>query len=232
MRRCCSPSSASPSSSQGWRSASRCRRPSVPSWLPWPCRVPYSARRRPGGAAAPPVRGHLLPVLLLSDRPGIAGRPRRSRHGAHRRHRAGKLVSGRAASRPLGVGPGGQLRAGTALISRGEFSIVIASLGAGGEHGEELGALAAAHVLLTAIAGPLAAKYAGRHPFPRTLQTGGPEWHRSVTPRRGGCSNLNATVRIPRLRRLPVRLGIRSSRRSSRGMDTVSASAADARSWA
>jgi CPA2 family monovalent cation:H+ antiporter-2 len=78
---------------------------------------------------------------------------------------AGKLVSGRAASRPLGVGPRGQLRAGTALIARGEFSIVIASLGVGGDHGEELGALAAGYVLLTAIAGPLAAKYADRVPL-------------------------------------------------------------------
>ncbi len=80
---------------------------------------------------------------------------------------AGKLVSGRVASRPLGIGPRGRLRAGTALIARGEFSIVIASLGAGRQHGNELGALAAAYVLLTAIAGPLAAKYADRVPLGR-----------------------------------------------------------------
>ncbi|HEX2272876.1 MAG TPA: cation:proton antiporter [Acidimicrobiales bacterium] len=79
---------------------------------------------------------------------------------------AGKLVSGRAAARPLGVGPRGRLRAGTALIARGEFSIVIAALGAGTENGDELGALAAAYVLLTAVAGPLAAKYADRLPLP------------------------------------------------------------------
>ncbi len=75
----------------------------------------------------------------------------------------GKLLSGQAASRPLGVGSAGRLRAGTALIARGEFSIVIASLGAGTRHGERLGALAAAYVLITAIVGPLAAKYLGRH---------------------------------------------------------------------
>lgn len=80
----------------------------------------------------------------------------------------GKLVSGRSAARPLGVGPRGQLRAGTALIARGEFSIVIASLGAGRAHGDELSALAAAYVLLTAIVGPLAAKYADRVPLRRT----------------------------------------------------------------
>ncbi|MGH9156696.1 MAG: cation:proton antiporter [Acidimicrobiales bacterium] len=79
----------------------------------------------------------------------------------------GKLVSGRVAARPLGVGRRGQLRAGTALIARGEFSIVIASLGAGTRHGEDLGALAAGYVLLTAIAGPLAAKYADRAPAGR-----------------------------------------------------------------
>lgn len=71
----------------------------------------------------------------------------------------GKLASGWVASRRLGVGPPGRLRAGTALVARGEFSIVIASLGAGTEYGEELGALAAAFVLLSAIAGPLLAKY-------------------------------------------------------------------------
>lgn len=79
----------------------------------------------------------------------------------------GKLISGRAAAATLGVGPRGRLRAGTALIARGEFSIVIASLGLGLAHGTELGALAAAYVLLTAIVGPLAAKYADRLPLPR-----------------------------------------------------------------
>ncbi len=78
----------------------------------------------------------------------------------------GKLASGWVASRRLGVGPRGRLRAGTALVARGEFSIVIASLGAGTEYGEELGALAAAFVLLSAIAGPLLAKYADTvHPL-------------------------------------------------------------------
>ena len=77
---------------------------------------------------------------------------------------AGKLVSGRVAARRLGVGGRGRLRAGAALIARGEFSIVIASLGAGTAHGGDLGALAAAYVLLTAVAGPVVAKYADRLP--------------------------------------------------------------------
>ncbi|HEX2191826.1 MAG TPA: cation:proton antiporter [Acidimicrobiales bacterium] len=80
---------------------------------------------------------------------------------------AGKLVSGRIAARSLGVGGRGGLRAGAALIARGEFSIVIASLGAGTGFGDELGALAAAYVLLTAIGGPLVAKYADRLPAAR-----------------------------------------------------------------
>lgn len=80
---------------------------------------------------------------------------------------AGKLVSGRVAARRIGVGTRGGLRAGAALIARGEFSIVIASLATGTIHGADLGALAAAYVLVTAITGPLAAKYIDRLPLSR-----------------------------------------------------------------
>ncbi len=73
---------------------------------------------------------------------------------------ATKLLSGRVAAARAGAGQRGRMRAGTALIARGEFSIVIASLGATTVDGEALGAFAAAYVLLTAIFGPLAAKYA------------------------------------------------------------------------
>jgi CPA2 family monovalent cation:H+ antiporter-2 len=48
------------------------------------------------------------------------------------------------------------------LAARGEFSIVIAALGADLVDGPDLGALAAAYVLLTAIIGPLLTKYADR----------------------------------------------------------------------
>jgi len=78
-----------------------------------------------------------------------------------------KMLSGWVAAGRAGVGERGRLRAGTALIARGEFSIVIASLGATADDGAELGALAAAYVLLTAILGPLAAKYADRIPLRR-----------------------------------------------------------------
>ena len=70
-----------------------------------------------------------------------------------------KLLSGRVSAGRAGVGTAGRRRAGTALIARGEFSIVIASLGVGLADGSDLGGLAAAYVLLTAIVGPLAAKY-------------------------------------------------------------------------
>ena len=70
----------------------------------------------------------------------------------------GKLVTGWVAAGRVGVARAGRLRAGSALIARGEFSIVIASLGAGLTDGADLGALAAALVLVTAITGPLAAR--------------------------------------------------------------------------
>ncbi len=75
---------------------------------------------------------------------------------------AGKVVSGWVGSRNLDVDVPGRLRAGTVLIARGEFSIVIAALAAATVDGAELGALAAAYVLITAVIGPLAAKYADR----------------------------------------------------------------------
>jgi len=72
----------------------------------------------------------------------------------------GKLAAGWFAARQLGTGVPGRLRAGTALIARGEFSIIIAALGASLADGADLAALAAAYVLLTAILGPFAARVA------------------------------------------------------------------------
>ena len=79
---------------------------------------------------------------------------------------AGKLGSAWVSCGRVGIGPRGRVRAGTALIARGEFSIVIASLGAGIAAGDDLTALAGAYVLLSAIVGPLAAKFADRMPIP------------------------------------------------------------------
>lgn len=81
----------------------------------------------------------------------------------------GKLVTGWVAAARLGVAVPGRLRAGAALIARGEFSIVIAALGLALTDGAELGALAAAYVLMTAVLGPLVAKHAHRLPVPARL---------------------------------------------------------------
>jgi CPA2 family monovalent cation:H+ antiporter-2 len=67
----------------------------------------------------------------------------------------GWIVAGRA-----GVGTAGRVRAGAALVPRGEFSVVVAGLAvAAGVH-PRLGPLAAAYVLVLAIAGPLLARVA------------------------------------------------------------------------
>lgn len=73
---------------------------------------------------------------------------------------ATKTATGWYAARRLGVSANGRMRAGTILIARGEFSIVIAALGADLADGPQLGALAAGYVLLTAIFGPLTTRYA------------------------------------------------------------------------
>ena len=83
---------------------------------------------------------------------------------------ATKLTSGWVAAGRVGAGPAGRLRAGSALIARGEFSIVIASLGASTADGRELGALAAGYVLLSALVGSVAAKYADRVPVASWVQ--------------------------------------------------------------
>jgi CPA2 family monovalent cation:H+ antiporter-2 len=67
-----------------------------------------------------------------------------------------KSLTGWWAARRAGVDRAGRWRAGAELVARGEFSIVIAGLGAGLE--PELGSLAAAYVLLLAVAGPILAR--------------------------------------------------------------------------
>jgi len=69
-----------------------------------------------------------------------------------------KVLTGYFAARRLGVDRPGRLRAGMALVARGEFSIVIAGLGAGLE--PQLGPLAAAYVLFLAVLGPILARAA------------------------------------------------------------------------
>ncbi|MFG3439788.1 cation:proton antiporter [Nonomuraea sp. NPDC047897] len=80
-----------------------------------------------------------------------------------------KVLTGRYAASRDGVGRRGRLRAGTALIARGEFSIVIVGL-AGVGH-PVLAPLVAAYVFLLAIAGPFVTRFTGTvrtRPTPRS----------------------------------------------------------------
>ena len=67
-----------------------------------------------------------------------------------------KVMTGYWAARSRGINKQGRLRAGIELIPRGEFSIVIAGLGATIE--PRIGPIAAAYVLLLALAGPVLAR--------------------------------------------------------------------------
>ena len=81
---------------------------------------------------------------------------------------ATKFGAGSIAGAQAGIGRRGRLRAGAALAARGEFSIVIASLGATTADGDDLGAVAAAFVLVTAVVAPVMAKLVDR-PSTRVL---------------------------------------------------------------
>ncbi len=73
---------------------------------------------------------------------------------------ATKLATGWWSARAAGIEWPGRLRAGVTLIARGEFSIVIAGIGVADGIESDLGALAAAYVLILAVGGPLLAKAA------------------------------------------------------------------------
>ncbi|MDA2992391.1 MAG: cation:proton antiporter, partial [Actinomycetota bacterium] len=70
-----------------------------------------------------------------------------------------KIISGAYAARREGAARRGQLRAGTALIARGEFSLVIIGLAAASVGGT-LGAVATPYVFILAIVGPVLARFA------------------------------------------------------------------------
>lgn len=79
-----------------------------------------------------------------------------------------KIATGWFAASMQGVARMGRLRTGTALVARGEFSIVIAGLAvSSGAVTEELAALVTAYVLLMAIIGPVTARAA--EPLARRL---------------------------------------------------------------
>ena len=82
-----------------------------------------------------------------------------------------KVATGWYAARRDGIAPRGRLRAGTALIARGEFSVVIMSLA--GAAGHEIGPVVTAYVLLLATLGPLLTRWSS-------------DWVRRPRPQRGG----------------------------------------------
>jgi CPA2 family monovalent cation:H+ antiporter-2 len=69
-----------------------------------------------------------------------------------------KVATGWWAARTAGIGRLGRVRAGTVIVARGEFNIVIAGLATGVE--PRLGPLAATYVLIMAVAGPVIARLA------------------------------------------------------------------------
>ncbi len=75
---------------------------------------------------------------------------------------ATKVATGMYAARRDGVARRGQLRAGTALIARGEFSLVI--IGLVGQTIETVESVATTYVFVMAIAGPVLTRFVGAPP--------------------------------------------------------------------
>lgn len=98
----------------------------------------------------------LLPVLWIAALMAVAGI-------------ATKLATGWWAARRAGIGVPGRLRAGAALVPRGEFNIVIAGLAVAAGINAQLGPLAAGYVLILAVLGPVAAR--GVEPLARYITT-------------------------------------------------------------
>jgi Sodium/hydrogen exchanger family len=71
-----------------------------------------------------------------------------------------KILTGRYAAARDGAGERGRMRAGTALIARGEFSILIITLA--GASQPVLGSLVTTYVLILATTGPLLTRWTGR----------------------------------------------------------------------
>ena len=71
-----------------------------------------------------------------------------------------KIGTGWYAAHRMGIALPGRVRAGLGLVARGEFSIVIAGLGTAAGLTPQLGALAAAYVLLMAVSGSILTRLA------------------------------------------------------------------------
>jgi monovalent cation:H+ antiporter-2, CPA2 family len=82
---------------------------------------------------------------------------------------ATKFATGWWSARRAGIGPRGRARAGSALIARGEFSIVIAGIAVASGLDTEVGALSIAYVLVLAVVGPVAARVS--EPIAERLQS-------------------------------------------------------------
>lgn len=108
-----------------------------------------------------------------------------------------KLASGAYAARRAGIGRRGQWRAGSALVARGEFSLVIAGLAVTAGH-DEIGPLASAYVVLLGVAGPLLAKLAGQ----RSTTVGR---HARTKPAAPGEGHTGPSSPVPRVAHEPVR---------------------------
>jgi CPA2 family monovalent cation:H+ antiporter-2 len=77
----------------------------------------------------------------------------------------GKLITGWVAGQRIGASKGSRLRAGSLLIARGEFSIIIAELGVEAGLEPQLAPFATAVVFGLAVLGPTAVHAAGAsHP--------------------------------------------------------------------
>ena len=81
-----------------------------------------------------------------------------------------KILTGQFAARREGVARPGQLRAGTALIARGEFSLVI--IGLVGTSIAQIGAVATPYVFILAIVGPMLTRFSGGRQRPPVKQLG------------------------------------------------------------
>ena len=82
-----------------------------------------------------------------------------------------KLATGWVAAGRAGIGKPGRLRAGAALVAHGEFSIVIAELGIARE--SDLGALAAAYVIILTLVGAVLYQFSDSIPLARPQRRGG-----------------------------------------------------------
>ena len=69
-----------------------------------------------------------------------------------------KVLTGYIGAKRVGIALPGRLRAGLALMPRGEFSVVIAGLAVASGVEPELAPLATAYVLITVVSGPLLAR--------------------------------------------------------------------------